>query len=189
VTRKRGGRAARGSEAGGQDVGLTVVEKVLVVKLNAGGREVARYPGVVSSEECPAGWFAIETRWDLPQMEVAGLAFEPDDRLLEYFSLEAPFNAFRVIARDDSVRGIYGNVSQPARVEPGDAGTVIAWQDLYLDVVRQADGLVAVHDVNELEASGLADEDPELFALIEQTAAMMVELARAAEFPFHLPSG
>jgi hypothetical protein len=159
--------------------------QVTVVKLDPEGREAARYPGVISRERCPNGWFAIEAPWELPRVETGGLIFAPGDTLVEFFSTTDYFNAFRVLAPDGSLRGIYGNVTYPTRVQSTDSGIVITWQDLYLDVVRLANGQVMTVDAEELEQSGLEHSDPSLFARIERTAAELVDLAQAERFPFH----
>ena len=84
-----------------------------VVKLNPAGDEVARYSAVVTDEVCPEPWLAVRANWTMKRVDASGLIFEPGDTLIEYFSPEHWFNAFRVIAPDGAVRGIYGNVTSP----------------------------------------------------------------------------
>ena len=86
---------------------------VTVVKLNPAGNEVARYSAVVTDEVCPEPWLAVRANWTMKRVDASGLIFEPGDTLIEYFSPEHWFNAFRVIAPDGAVRGIYGNVTHP----------------------------------------------------------------------------
>lgn len=177
-----------GGAVGDRFGGLLPGRAVSVVKLEPGGVEVARYPAVVIAEECPAPWFAVEARWVMRPVEVYGLVFQPGDTLIEYFSPGHWFNTFRVIAPDGSVRGVYGNVTRPAGISSVDGDTVVTWHDLYLDVVRLADGSVHLCDEEELEESALRERDPELHRLVMNTARDMIGLATGQSFPFHVPT-
>jgi predicted RNA-binding protein associated with RNAse of E/G family len=160
---------------------------VVVIKLNPAGQEVARYSAKVLDEALPASWFAVRATWTMKRVEVDGLVFEPGDTLIEYFSTEHWFNAFRVVAPDGTARGVYGNVTYPTTVTTGEDGTTITWHDLYLDVVRLPDDSVMLCDEDELADSGLEAIDPELHACIRAAAGEMLELARAGTFPFNIP--
>ena len=168
-------------------MGLRPGDQATVVKLEPGGREVTRYPAVVLAEACPAPWFAVEARWVMPRVEVNGLVFEPGDTLVEYFSPEHWFNAFRVIAPDGTVRGIYGNVTRPIDVSLDSGGVVVTWHDLYLDVLLLADGSIHLCDEDELEDSGIEETDANLYRLITDTAQAFIGLATERAFPFHNP--
>jgi uncharacterized protein len=159
---------------------------VWVVKLNPAGREVARYAAELLDEALPESWFAVRATWTMKRVEVDGLVFEPGDTLMEYFSTERWFNAFRIVAPDGTVRGIYGNVTYPTMVTADDT-TRITWHDLYLDVLRFPDGSVRLCDEDELADSGLEFADPALHARIRDAAGEMLDLARAGTFPFEIP--
>jgi predicted RNA-binding protein associated with RNAse of E/G family len=158
---------------------------VTVVKLNPAGQEVARYIAEVLDDALPETWFAVRATWTMKRVDVGGLVFEPGDTLVEYFSTEHWYNAFRIISPGGEVRGVYGNVTYPTTVTRSDGGTVVTWHDLYLDVLRLADGSVLLCDEDELAASGLERSDPGLHGRIRRTAAEMLELARTESFPFH----
>jgi predicted RNA-binding protein associated with RNAse of E/G family len=160
---------------------------VVVVKLNPAGREVARYPAEVLDEKLPESWLGVRATWTMKRVEVDGLVFEPGDSLIEYFSTERWFNAFRIVAPDGQVRGIYGNVTYPTSVTTESGTTTITWHDLYLDVLRFPDGSVTLCDEDELAQSGLESSDPALHARICAAAGEMLELARAGTFPFDIP--
>ena len=148
---------------------------------------MARYAGAMTGETCPRPWFAVEALWIMKRVEVNGLVFEPGDRLVEYFSPAHWFNAFRVMAPDGVIRGVYGNVTCPVAVDVVDDETIVTWHDLYLDVLRLGDGSLVLCDDVELAASGLAVTNPELHERIMTTAAEMMVLARTGTFPFHFP--
>ena len=162
---------------------------VSVVKLNPAGQEIARYPAIVRPEPCPALWFSVEASWTMKRVEVCGLVFAPGDTLIEYFSPDHWFNAFRVLSPDGIERGIYGNVTYPVSIAPLNDDVVVTWHDLYLDVIRLDDGTVLLCDEDELADSGLATSAPELHARIRATGDEMMALARAAIFPFRSQSG
>ena len=164
-------------------------KNVVVVKLNPAGSEVARYPAMVRTEACPASWFSVEARWEMKRVDASGLIFEPGDTLVEYFSSDHWFNAFRVISPTGNVRGIYGNVTYPTTISTVGDEVVLTWHDLYLDVLRLANGSVLLCDEDELAESGLERTDAGLHARIVSTAAEMMALARAGTFPFHTQSG
>ncbi len=63
----------------------------------------------------------------------------------------------------------------------------MTWHDLYLDVIRLADGKVVLADEEELATSGLAQTDHSLFDRIRSTADGMLTLAKSGKFPFHTP--
>ena len=134
---------------------------VTVVKLNPSGDEIARYSAVVTDEVCPEPWFAVRATWTMKRIDASGLIFEPGDTLIEYFSLAHWFNAFCVIAPNGHIRGIYGNVTHPTSIAISEAETVVTWHDLYLDVLRLADGSVLVADEEELADSGLNETRPD----------------------------
>ena len=160
---------------------------VTVVKLNPSGEEVARYSALVIDEVCPDPWFAVRAIWALKRVDASGLNFEPGDTLIEYFSPGHWFNAFRVIAPDGRIRGIYGNVTYPTSIAVENGETVVTWHDLYLDVLRLADGTILLADEQELADSGLDQTDPSLFDRIRATADEMLILAKSGKFPFHTP--
>lgn len=170
-------------------IGLRPGQRVAVVKLNPLGQEVARYPAIVRSDACPGSWFAVEARWVMKQVEVCGLVFAPGDTLIEYFSPEHWFNAFRVRSPEGIERGIYGNVTRPASIATVDNEVVVTWHDLYLDVIRLENGTVLLCDEDELDDSGLAVSDPALHAQVRETGAALFALAEAAIFPFQSQSG
>ncbi|MDQ2683210.1 MAG: DUF402 domain-containing protein [Chloroflexota bacterium] len=157
-----------------------------VIKLRHDGVEATRYRAVVIDEVIPAPWMAVRAEWVFRRVESHGLVFEPGDSLVEYFSPEHPYDCFRVEGPDGAVRGWYANVTYPTTIRTEPEPTII-WQDLYLDVIKLANGRVLLCDEDELAESGLRTADSALHEQIVATAAELVRLAEESRFPFHTP--
>ncbi len=154
-----------------------------IVKLDPDGAEVVRYPGTVLG--LVDGWVVTEARWVNRTVQVGELPFQQGDRLIEWFSPSRPFNCFTVVDPESGrVRGWYANVTYPARFVPDATPPRIVWHDLFLDVVCTLDGRPALHDEDELDASGLSASHPDLHAAIVETAARVMRLATARALPF-----
>jgi hypothetical protein len=158
---------------------------VTVIKLHPDGQEVTRYDALVADERCPDGWFALNATWVNRTVSPHGLVFESGDTLVEYFSLDDWLNVFRVQSPRGETRGWYANVTYPTRIGREGEHTTVTWHDLFLDVIKLADGSVIVCDEDELAESGLAARDPELHAKIVDTANTTYAVADASIFPFH----
>ena len=158
-----------------------------VIKLRPDGTEATRYRAVPESENLPDTWLAVRAEWVFNRVESHGLVFEPGDSLVEYFSTVEWFNGFRVEAPNGEVRGWYSNVTFPTTLtyEPNRS---ITWHDLYLDVIALPDGSVILCDEDELEESGLANSDPDLYSRIVDVAGHVTALADTGSFPFHRTS-
>lgn len=162
-------------------------EPVEVTKVHEDGRAVTRYRAHGSAEACAEGWFAVESPWVTRPVEVHGLRFETGDLLIEFLSTGEWFNVFRVQAPDGEVRGWYANVTYPASLDRTESTTTVTWRDLYLDVIKLANGQVLLCDEDELAAADISARDPDLHARIVETAGHMMDLAEAGAFPFHHP--
>ena len=145
---------------------LTVGDRLTVVKLAPDGSEAARYPGTIVARKDHGSWVVVRAIWTHRHIEVEGLTFSPGDVLAEWFSPHHDFNAFAVHAINGELRGWYANVTLPARLDADASPPILAWQDLYLDVVALPDGTTTVCDEDELAASGLMQNDPRLYKRI-----------------------
>lgn len=153
---------------------LTPGAVLTVVKLAPDGSEAARYPGevvAVSRDD----WLAVRATWTYDHLALDGLEFHPGDTLLEWFSPTHPFNAFAVHAPDGRLRGWYGNVTLPARLDTRQNPLLLLWHDLYLDLIGLPDGTFTIRDEDELRDSGLRARDP---ALCERIVEARDELVR-----------
>lgn len=159
--------------------------ELTIVKRAPDGSEAARYPGVVMAAEAPSPWLVAEAHWAMREVESAGLRFVPGDVLHEFFSGDDWFNVFAVFSPAGELRGWYANVTYPAKVEFVADPPVLAWHDLYVDIIVLPNGEPVVLDEDELDASGLASTNPELHARILATRDKLLQLARTGAFPFH----
>jgi protein associated with RNAse G/E len=159
---------------------LTAGDVLDVLKVGFDGSIKARYPGIVVDAGAPAPWIAVACSWTMPTTEADGLTLVTGDTLIEYFSPAHPFNAFRVLAPDGTLRGCYANVTYPTVV----SGVTLEWHDLWLDLIVLPDGSFDMRDQDELEESGIAESDPQLYAAIVAAGGELVRLATERAFPF-----
>lgn len=155
-----------------------------VIKLYPTGTEATRYTASVLDEAMPNPWVAVQATWVMKRVDAHGLVFEPGDKLIEYFSPDHWYDAFRVESPDGDIRGWYGNVTYPTKF----ALNCITWHDLYLDVIKLADGSVQLCDEHELVESKLSVTDPQLHRTVIENAAILMALAVEGSFPFHCPA-
>lgn len=150
----------------------------VVVKIRPDGTEATRY--AASEVVAPPGWIAVEARWVHGYVDIGSFAFQQDDVLTEYFSLDHHFNAFATYRSSGEFVAWYCNVTYPTVVTE----TEIKWHDLYVDIVVLASGETLVLDEDELEQSGLRRRDPDLHARIVDTRDELLEMIRNREYPF-----
>ncbi len=152
--------------------------EVLVVKHAHDGRPPYQYRARM--QDSPPGWVVVQAFWQLHEVVAGPISFKPGDTLDEYFSLENHYNAFAVHRADGAFGGWYCNVTLPTILEDG----AVHWHDLYLDVLVAPDGSVHVEDEDELQASGLAQTDPALYATIIATKDELLEMIAQRCYPF-----
>ena len=161
-----------------------------IVKLAPDGGHVVTYPGTVLASGLPGGWTVTEAKWVKRPVDLDGLIFHTGDRLIESFSPETPFNCFAVYDPDTGrLRGWYANVTYPARLESGAGRPRLTWHDLYLDLIARPDGFRSVRDRDELDASGLADSDPDLYRAILAAGERLRDLIQGFRPPFAFNGG
>jgi uncharacterized protein len=151
--------------------------ELTIVKLAPGGVEAARYQGRVVGPYLDS-WILVHATWTNRTIDVGELSFCPGDNLLEWFSPRHSFNAFAVFTPADQLKGWYANVTHPARLDVTQDPPVLVWHDLFLDLVGLADGSFTVRDEDELLASGLSHDEPELY---ERILGAQSELIRRFE--------
>lgn len=156
---------------------MTEGRQWLCVKLRPDGTVATQY--AVVEVAAPDGWIAARARWTYSRVDVGPFAFEPDDVLLEYFSLDRPYNAFASF-RDGRFIGWYCNVTYPARLTERE----IIWHDLWVDVLVTPDGSVLVLDEDELLESGVAVSDPMLHASIVDARDELLDMVTRRAYPF-----
>ncbi len=125
-------------------------DAVVVLKLNLQGEETWRYEGrVVQQRE---NGMLLEAFFNRPDLPFHGIVFGEGDRFLEAYWSDRWYNIFEIHSRvDDTIKGWYCNVSQPAQIKPG----VIGFVDLALDLLVYPDGHQLILDEDEFRVMGL----------------------------------
>ncbi len=164
---------------------MTAGDRVRIVKLRPDGSEETSYDGVELAGPFPEDWRGFRAEWTVGTIHVGGLVFEIGDYLHEFFSPTAWFDAFALFAGDGRLKGWYGNVTWPTMFEEGPDCETVVWHDLFVDLIGFSDGQFLILDEDELEASGMMEDEPDLVALILAARDTMVERFRGRDFPFH----
>jgi hypothetical protein len=152
---------------------------VTVHKLDAHGREVWHYPGVLL--DATDSERRLLARFERGRVEVGGLVLAPGDLFLETFYTDRWYNVFDIFEAESRQRkGWYCNVTRPARFTDGH----IHAEDLALDLVVLPDGTSAILDEDEFEALDLAEAEARA---CRQAIADLLALARARAGPFGDP--
>lgn len=163
---------------------MTAGQEWTVVKLRPNGVSAARYPA--TELDAPPGWKAVRAVWGYGRVDIGYFAFEPGDILIEYFSLERPYNAFATFRPSGELVGWYSNVTYPTQIEDDE----IRWHDLWVDVLLLPDGEVVVVDEDELAESGVETSNPALHQMILDARDEVLRLIGDGAYPFtesHLP--
>src|SRR4051812_22775164 len=123
---------------------MPVGTRLMIVKLDPGGCEVTRYPGLVMDAGESSPWVAARATWVSREYDLNGLKFIAGDQLHEFFSPADWFNLFSVFSPAGELRGWYANVTYPARLDRGSDPMTLFWHDLYIDVIGLPDGRMVV---------------------------------------------
>jgi len=93
-----------------------VPPELILIKHDAFGQEVIRYPGTpVYSDERAV---VVRCRWTSDQsVDLGGLTIAPGDVFMEYYYPAKWYNWFAIYAPDGRLKGWYGNVTRPAEDE------------------------------------------------------------------------
>ncbi len=128
--------------------------RITVRKLDAHGREVWRYPGLV--RERGESHVLIEARFSKERVDLGYVVFEKGDRFFEWFYSDRWYNVFEVRSvRDGELKGWYCNITRPAAIDE----TEISAIDLELDFWFDRNGAVTVLDQEEYDALDLSDAE------------------------------
>lgn len=160
-------------------------KRVRIVKLRPDGSEATTYEGEELAGPFPEDWRAFRAEWTIGTINAGGLVFEMGDYLHEYFSPTAWFDVFALFDPDDRLKGWYGNVTWPTTFEEGSDGETVVWHDLFIDLIGFPDGQHLILDEDELEASALWDDEPDLVVLILAARDTLVARFHNRDFPFH----
>ena len=133
-------------------------EKIVVNKLSPQGELKWRYEGEVIARG--DDWLTLEAFFDRDDMPFMDTTFKRGDRFVETYYTDRGYNIFEIYGRgDDSLKGYYCNITNPARFVDGR----VEYVDLFLDLWVSAVGIQTVLDENEFLAADL-DEETRRFA-------------------------
>lgn len=164
---------------------MSTGDQVRIVKLRPDGSEATSYDAVELPGSYPEDWRAFRAEWTSGTINAGGLIFEIGDYVHEYFSPTAWFDVFALFGAAGQLKGWYGNVTWPTMFEDGPDGETVVWHDLFVDLIGFPDGQFLILDEDELEASGMIEDEPDIVALILAARDTMIDRFRARDFPFH----
>ncbi len=123
----------------------------------------------------------VRAVWDRPRIDLGYVTFETGDVFFEHFYANRWYNVFELRSTTGVLKGWYCNVTRPAIIG---AGSIIS-EDLDLDLFVSArrDHLLRL-DVEEFEARGLAQRDPQVYDAAHTALEELERLAVAGEPPF-----
>ncbi len=123
----------------------------------------------------------VRARWDRPRLDLGYVTFEPGDVFLEHFYASRWYNVFELRSATGALKGWYCNVTRPAII----GAEAIISEDLDLDLFVPAQRTQLLRlDVEEFEARGLAQRDPQTYAAAHAALEELERLARAGAPPF-----
>ncbi len=129
------------------------MSQITVIKRNINGQETWRYQGKILHQD--GNKFVLEAFFDREDSTFHGMPLHKGDRFVEIYYLDRWYNVFEIHARDDdSLRGWYCNIGQPAILE----GSVLSYVDLALDLLVFPDGRQLVLDEKEFNQLPLSPE-------------------------------
>jgi protein associated with RNAse G/E len=132
----------------------------MVIKRNIAGQETWRYGGHVLKRANNA--VILEALFNIDDTSFMDIELKRGDRFVELFYSDRWYNIFQIHDRDDdTLKGWYCNVSQPAIFESEDC---LSFIDLALDLWVSPSGEQTVLDEDEFAALSL-DETTKLKAL------------------------
>ncbi len=128
--------------------------KLTVIKRNPEGKEVMRYTGVALHQE--PGVVTLQASFNHADVPVMQTTLRRSDRFIETYYTDRWYNILEIHDReDDRLKGWYCNIARPVVMEAGD---VISYVDLALDLWVAPDGTQTVLDEDEFAALDLDTE-------------------------------
>lgn len=116
-----------------------------VHKCNHRGERKYSYAGDLEMRD--ASKIVIKAPWTFDEMALAFSTFSPGDIFTETFYFDHWHNVFEIVDKDAQLKGWYGNITRPTRLNGDD----LEWDDLALDAWMSADGSLLVLDEDEFE--------------------------------------
>ncbi|NLE75362.1 MAG: DUF402 domain-containing protein [Chloroflexi bacterium] len=153
--------------------------EVTIVKLDAHGTEVIRYPALLVQDGSDE--MVFHARWTRPPRDLGYLLLQTGDRWTERFYRRRWYNIFEIRTSCGRLKGWYCNVCRPASLVDGELRCVDLELDLFVSPTRQTLRL----DEDDFAALALDQTDPaahqEALAALRELEAM----ARSGAPPLH----
>jgi predicted RNA-binding protein associated with RNAse of E/G family len=125
-----------------------MTQAITIVKHNAAGKEVWRYPGTLLSRD--DHMIVIEANFTFPDIPFMGIMMKKGDRFIETYYTDRWYNILEVHDReDDHLKGWYCNITRPAVFETDDR---LTYDDLALDLWVDPKGKQTILDEDEFSA-------------------------------------
>jgi PncC family amidohydrolase len=116
-----------------------------VHKCNHRGERKYSYAGELESRD--ASKIVVNAPWTFDEIALAYSRFSPGDLFTETFYFDRWYNIFEIAAPDRQMKGWYGNVTRPTRLNGDD----LEWDDLALDAWMSTEGRLLILDEDEFE--------------------------------------
>lgn len=127
------------------------------------------------------GHLLIEARWERPRLDLGYVVFETGDRFLEHYFTDRWYNIYELRSTQRVLKGWYCNITRPASFD----GSVIVSEDLEIDLfVPPGRGQPLVLDMDEFEARGFAQHDPQAASMALAALSELQRMVREGEPPF-----
>ena len=120
---------------------------ITVIKQNPEGKAQLRYQGTII-KHLPYG-VILQASWTYPMRDLGYTRFEPGDRFIEYYYTNRWFNIFDIANADETRKGWYCNITEPAVIFDDRIEQV----DLLLDVWVNPEGNYLILDEDEFAAT------------------------------------
>jgi len=153
-------------------------DEITVVKLDAHGQEVIRYPARLVADD--GSEILLHARWGRPRYDLGYVVLEPDDRWTERFYRDRWYNIFEIHDAEGRLKGWYCNVCRPATLANGELRCV----DLVLDLFVRPDGRPLRLDEEEFEELNLQERDPHTYQAARAALEELERMAKQGKPPF-----
>lgn len=129
---------------------------ITVVKNDHRGVRLWEYTGTLVAQGDT--WIQLEALFNRDTFDAGYMVYRRGDRFVEWFYSDRYYNVFRMYdAESGQLKGWYCNITRPAMI----TATLIAADDLALDVFVSPDGIITVLDEDEFAALPLGEAERE----------------------------
>lgn len=147
-----------------------------------------RRPDLVYAAECvrdDGDHVVVRAVRSLPTVSIGPVLFETGDMFEEHYWRSRWFGVLQVSFPDGTLKGWYGNISEPIRTRNDE----ILSRDLELDLWIPANGSPALRlDEDEFQSSGIIDGEPEIARHAREALSELEDIVAKGELTYLLAS-